>query len=226
VTTTRMRLGLMLAAVLTVTAAWAAQRVVVEDWSRYPVGTRGIPPSWKGHDWGIPAYDFTIVENDRHRVLRLKSHDEGSTIIKDIRGKVDLKATPVLEWQWKVVALPPGGYSCRAASDDQAAQIYVAWPRFPEALRSRLIGYVWDSTAPVGTVCKSEKTGTVTYIVVRSGLADLGTWITEQRNVREDFKRVYGEEPDAPAAVSISIDSNDTHSAAEAFVGPIVFREP
>jgi hypothetical protein len=66
----------------------------------------------------------------------------------------------------------------------------------------------------------------VTYIVVRSGPADLGTWFTEHRNVREDFKRVYGEEPGGPAAVSVSIDSNDTHSEAEALVGPIVFRAP
>jgi hypothetical protein len=226
VTTMGMRFGLALAALLAVPTAWAAARVVVEDWSQHPVGTRGIPPSWKGHDWGIPAYDFTIVENDGHKVLRLQSRDEGSTIIKDIGNTVDLKATPILEWRWKAVALPRGGHSCRAATDDQAVQIYVGWRRFPEALRSRIVGYVWDSTAPVETVCKSEKTGTVTYIVVRSGSADLGTWVTERRNVREDFKRIYGEDPDAPAAVSIAIDTNDTHSTAEAFVGPIVFREP
>jgi hypothetical protein len=124
------------------------------------------------------------------------------------------------------VALPKGGNSCQKATDDQAGQVYVAWPRFPEALRSRIIGYVWDSTNPVGTVCKSEKTGTVTYLVVRSGPADLGKWVTEQRNVRDDFKRIYGEDPDDPAAVSVGIDSNDTHSEAEAFIGTILFRGP
>jgi hypothetical protein len=223
---TGMGLGLALAALLAVAAAGAVERVVVEDWAGYPTGIRGIPPDWQGQDWGSPAYDFTVVENDGHKVLRLRSRDEGSTISKDVRGKVDLKATPVLEWRWKAVELPAGGHSCRAARDDQAVQLYVAWPRFPKALRSRIIGYVWDSTAPVGTVCRSEKTRTVTYIVVRSGPADLGTWVTEQRNVREDFKQVYGEEPGGPAAVSVSIDSNDTHSDAEALVGPIVFRAP
>jgi hypothetical protein len=44
--------------------------------------------------------------------------------------------------------------------------------------------------------------------------------------VREDFRKVYGKEPDNPGAVSISIDSNDTHSVAEAFIGPIIFRKP
>ena len=121
------------------------------------------------------------------------------------------------------MALPRGGNSCEKSTDDQAAQVYVAWPRFPEAVRSRIIGYVWDTTAPAGTVCKSEKTGTVTYVVVRSGPADLGKWVTERRNVVEDFTKIYGEAPDSPDAVSISIDSNDTGSTAESFLGPIVF---
>jgi hypothetical protein len=85
---------------------------------------------------------------------------------------------------------------------------------------------VWDSTAPVGTICKSEKTGTVTYIVLRSGTADLNKWVTERRNVRDDFKKIYGDDPDSPSAVSIAIDSNDTQSTAESFVGAITFRKP
>jgi Protein of unknown function (DUF3047) len=139
---------------------------------------------------------------------------------------VNLNDTPLLEWSWKVTALPKGANSCRKATDDQAAQVFVVWPRFPEAVRSRIIGYVWDTTAPAGTICKSEKTGTVTYVVVRSGTADLGKWFTERRNVAEDFRRIYGEEPDAPAAVSVAIDSNDTSSTSESFIGSILFRRP
>ncbi|HSB60396.1 MAG TPA: DUF3047 domain-containing protein, partial [Vicinamibacteria bacterium] len=63
-------------------------------------------------------------------------------------------------------------------------------------------------------------------VVVRSGPADVGRWVTERRDVRDDFKRIYGEEPDSPGAISVAIDSNDTRSAAESFVGPIVFRRP
>jgi hypothetical protein len=67
----------------------------------------------------------------------------------------------------------------------------------------------------------------VTYVVVRSGGAELGKWLTERRNVREDFRRIYGEEPDDdPAVVSIGIDSDDVKGAAESFFGPILFRPP
>jgi hypothetical protein len=122
--------------------------------------------------------------------------------------------------------LPKGANSCKKATDVQAGQIFVGWPRFPEAVRSRIIGYVWDTTQPVGTICKSEKTGTVTYIVVRSGPGDLNKWHTERRNVVEDFKKVYGEAPEDPAVLSISIDSNDTNTSSEAMIGSILFRKP
>ena len=112
------------------------------------------------------------------------------------------------------------------ATDDEVVQVYVTWPRFPEAVRSRIIGYVWDTTAPVDAVAKSEKTGTVTYVVVRSGPAALGQWLTDRRDVREDYRRIYGEEPENPGAISVAINTNNTGSSAEAFVGPLLWRAP
>jgi hypothetical protein len=219
-------LTLVVTALLLAVTALGAERVVIEDWSRYRPGLRGIPPDWKGQNWGSPVYDFAVVESDGETALHMRSQNDGSTISKDIRGKVNLESTPLLEWRWKVTTLPKAGNSCRKAADDQAAQVFLVWPRFPEAVRSRIIGYVWDTTAKAGTICPSEKTRTVTYIVIRSGEADLGKWLTEQRNIREDFKKIYGEEPESPAAIALAIDSNDTKSTAESYIGSLVFRGP
>jgi hypothetical protein len=218
----------VVAALLLAFAATAAAQsaTVVEDWSKHAAGAKALPSGWTGQNWGSPKYDFVIEPHDGGKVLHMRSANEGSTISKEIKGKVDLKQTPLLEWSWKVTTLPKGANSCKKASDDQAAQVFVVWPRFPTAVRSRIIGYVWDSTVPAGTICKSEKTGTVTYVVVRSGPADLGKWFTERRNVVEDFKQIYGEDPESPEALSIAIDSNDTNSTAESFVGSILFRRP
>jgi hypothetical protein len=206
--------------------AWAAD-VVVDNWKSQKLGARGIPEGWLGgQSWGLPQHDMTIQDNDGHRVLRLKSKIESSNIRKDIKGKINLRETPVLEWSWKVVALPKNGDCRKKSADDQAAQLYVVWPRFPESVRSQIIGYIWDTTAPAGSVVRSEKTATVTYIVMRSGTADLGKWITEQRNVAEDYKKIYGGQPDGPGIISIAIDSDDTASSAESFFGPILFRKP
>ena len=217
---------LAVAVLLSALASWAADTVLVADWSKYPVGARGIPEGWKGGSWGSPQYNFTITDLNGQKVLRLQSESDSSTISIDIKGKVNLKETPILEWRWRITKLPAGADARKGATDDEAGQIYVGWPRFPQAVRSRIIGYIWDTSAPVGSIFKSEKTGTVTYVVVESGPAKLGQWIAERRNVAEDFKRIYGEEPDDPGAVSISIDSDDTKSSAEAFFGPILFRKP
>jgi hypothetical protein len=197
----------------------------VENWASQPEGKTGIPDGWKAQSWGSPKYDFRIESEGGRKVLHMKSAGDNSTISKEV--KVDTKTWPMLQWSWRMVTLPKAGNACVAATDDEAAQIYVTFPRFPTAVRSRIVSYIWDTTAPVGTVCKSQKTGLVTYVVVRSGPADLGRWVTESRNVLEDFKKIYGDPPtEDVGAISRAIDSNDTSSTAESFFGEIFFRKP
>jgi hypothetical protein len=199
--------------------------VPVEDWAKQTDGKTGIPDGWKGQNWGSPKYDFRIATQGGRKAIQLKSANDSSTISKEV--KVDVKTWPVLQWSWQVVTLPKGGDARKSATDDEAAQIYVTFPRFPQAVRSRIISYIWDTAAPVGSVFKSEKTGLVTYVVVRSGPADLGKWLTESRNVLEDYKKIYGEAPgEDVGAISIAIDSNDTNSTAESYFGEIFFRKP
>jgi len=218
--------GLMAAACLALlTAAGAGRIVVIEDWTTDAVSRKGIPSGWIGEAFGrTAAYDFTVEQQAGRRVLHLKSQNEHSTITRDITGKVNLKDTPILEWSWMATRLPTGGDLRRKETTDMAAQLYVVWPRFPALLRSRIIGYVWDAATPAATFVKSQKTGTVTFIVMRSGTEYLGTWLTERRNIAEDYAKIFGEPADTPSAITISIDSNDTHSVADSFIGPIIFR--
>jgi hypothetical protein len=206
--------------------SWAEEFVTLEDWSGSEVGARGIPAGWTGQTWGHPRYDLTVVLDEGRKALHLKSENDSSTINKKIEHQVNLRDMPILQWQWKVVALPAGGDSRRQERLDQAAQLYISWPRFPRALRSRIIGYVWDTIAPVGTVVRSPKTHMVTYIIIRSGDAELGQWLTERRNVWDDYLMIFGEEPKDIGYISLSIDTNDTHSYAEALIGSILFAKP
>ena len=222
---TRLRL-LALTVLLAIAAtAWAAE-VVIENWKEHPIGSRDIPKGWKEQSWGRPNYELFSIAEDGIRALHLKSRGDSSSIAKEITGTVNLKVTPILEWSWKMVELPRGGDSRRAATDDQAGQLYVIWRRFPEMIRSRVIGYIWDTTAPAGEIVKSQKAGTVTYVIVRSGPAEVGKWIAERRNVVDDFTKIYGEAPDNPNAIAVAIDSDDTNSQAESYMGPILFRSP
>lgn len=198
--------------------------VPVESWTKHPLDYHGVPEGWRTYEspGGQPAYDFTIVEDEGRRALHLRSHGDHSTIARKV--KINLTATPILEWNWKMTQLPAGADLRRRQTTDAAPHLFVVWPRRPEMFRSRLIGYVWDPTSPVGTILRSQKTGTVTFVVVRSNSAPLGQWLTERRNVLEDFRAIYGDEPEGPSVVALSIDTNDTKSPAEGLIGSIQFR--
>jgi hypothetical protein len=208
-------------------AGGATERVEiasVENWVRHEVGARGIPTGWRAYETpgGRPAYDFTVVEDEGRRALDMRSRGDHSTIARRLR--ISLRATPLLEWSWKVALFPAGADIRRKETSDLTGHLFVVWPRQPAMLRSRLIGYVWDEKMPANTKQPSTKTGTVTFIVVRSGAAAAGGWVTERRNVAEDFRRIYGEEPEDAGAVALSIDTNDTRASAEAMFGAIAFR--
>jgi Protein of unknown function (DUF3047) len=198
---------------------------LVEDWSRQPDGKTEIPDGWTGHNWGGSRYEFTVVIEGAQRVLRMQSQSDNSTISKEVA--LDVRRFPILVWRWKIVTLPAGGDSRRRDADDQAAQVYVTFARFPEKVRSRVIGYVWDTTAPSGAIVKSPSASAVTYVIVRSGEAGVGRWWTETRNVYDDYRRIHSEEPPEKInVVSIAVDSNDTRSSAEFYIGEIFFRSP
>lgn len=203
--------------------AWAQAPEVIEDWSGPPPGSRGVPPGWQKYETlgGHPAYDFAVVSDEGRRALHMKAAGDHSTIAKDVR--IDLAASPVLAWQWKAVILPVGADLRARATSDAAGHLFVIWPRFPALLRSRLIGYVWDPMLPVGSIVKSTKTGTVTFVVVRSGVDGLGQWTSQIRDVAEDYRTIYGEAAPNPQALALSIDTNDTHSTAETLFGRIAF---
>jgi len=199
--------------------------IVVEDWSNQTEGMRGIPEGWQKQSWGSHKYDFEVVRDGNARVLHVRSDNDSSTISKEI--KVDARQYPILQWRWKVVTHPKGGDARRQETDDEAAQLYVTFPRFPSAVRSRVIGYIWDTAEPAGSMFPSQKVRTVHFVVVRSGESGLNTWFAETRNVFEDYKKIYGEAPKEDiGAVSISINSQNTGSTAAAYFGEILFKRP
>lgn len=203
--------------------AWGQAPMVVEDWSGLLLGARGVPLGWEKFETlgGHAEYDFAVVKDEGRRALDMKAAGDHSTITREVR--VDLGATPILVWQWKMVSLPAGADLRERATSDAAGHVFIAWPRFPAALRSRLIGYVWDPSLPVGSVVKSSKSGTVTFVIVRSGEGGLGHWTGEARNVAADYRMIFGEAPPNPRAIALSIDTNDTRSSAETLFGPIAF---
>ena len=116
--------------------------------------------------------------------------------------------------------LPPSGDFRRAATDDQAAQVLVAFGD------RRILSYIWDSTAPKGTVQNASFIPFVHVfdVVCESGAADANRWIAENRNVAADYQRAYGKPAARVKGLRIQINSQHTGATAESYFGEVAFR--
>ena len=66
-------------------------------------------------------------------------------------------------------------------------------------------------------------TDKVIMFVVESGKEKLNTWVSEERNVYEDYKKAFGEEPPVISGVAIMTDTDNTGESAAAYYGDIIF---
>jgi hypothetical protein len=86
--------------------------------------------------------------------------------------------------------------------------------------------YVWSNEVPVETALESPQIERIRMIVVERGPARLGQWLHYRRNVREDYRRAFGEDPGDIVAVGVLTDSDNTQQSARALYGDITLRAP
>jgi len=196
--------------------AWASERVIVADFSS-DIGNGGNPSGWQLHE-KIGKADYKVIQDSGISALRLRSEETSFAFQKAL--DVNPQLFPVLSWKWKVTKLPDGGDFRRSSADDQAAQIFLAFSN------RKTIAYIWDTTAPEGSVDNASAIPFVSIkaIVVRSGPNDAGKWITETRNVWEDYRTLFGDEPPVLAGIRIQINSQHTATSGESFFADLVFQ--
>jgi hypothetical protein len=127
---------------------------------------------------------------------------------------------PYLTWSWKVTSLPEGGDFRRASTDDQAAQVLVAFAD------RRIVTYLWDSTAPKGAMQSSSEIPLVHIfaVVCQSGTAEANRWVAENHNVAADYQRAYGKAAPHVKGLRLQINSQHTGTVAESYFGQVAFR--
>lgn len=180
---------------------------------------KGLPKGWELKQWFGDSHRIEIIDESGEKVLNLGSERNSFGIYNEF--DFDSKSTPILTWRWKVTHLPEGGDVRKKKKDDQAAQLYIMFPRFPKMVNTQLVGYIWDTSAPKGDQVTSPKSSNTRYIVLQSGKEHLGEWISEKRNIYEDYKTLFEEEPPEAGGITIMIDSNDTESSAESYFDDI-----
>jgi hypothetical protein len=133
---------------------------------------------------------------------------------------VDPAQLPYLTWQWRVAQLPAGGDFRSASTDDQAAQVLVAFAD------KRILTYIWDSTAPKGTMQSASNIPLVHIfaVVCQSGAAAIDHWIAESRDLAADYARAFGKTAPRVVGLRLQINSQHTGTTAESYFGEVAFR--
>jgi hypothetical protein len=209
----------LMAAVLLVSApAWAEDRIVIADFSS-GLDAAGVPIGWQLKEKSGKA-DFAVVKDGDISAARFRSSNTSFSLQKEVL--IDLKQFPVLAWKWKVTKLPVGGDFRKSKTDDQAAQLFVAFTK------TKSIVYIWDTSAPQDLMESTSPVPfmTVKVVVVRSGPTETGKWLSESRNVYEDYKKLYGSEPPPVSGMRLQINSQHTETSAESYFSDVVFRKP
>ena len=159
----------------------------------------------------------------QNNFLKLSSKKTSFGFKKDL--KASIKDYPYIHWSWQARKLPKGGDFRKKETDDQAGQLYVLFPRFPAKVNTLMLGYLWENDPPKGASGTSTSWSKLKYIVLRDKTDPLGVWYNESRNVYEDYKKLFNEEPPAMGGVALYINSQHTGSEAEILYGPIFFTK-
>lgn len=182
--------------------------------------SRGVLDGWQEKSFAGKT-QYALVDTPDGKILRATSQAAASGLFKEIT--VDLGRTPYLHWAWRVGSTFKGNDERGKSGDDYPARIYVVVSGGLLFWRTRAVNYVWSSHQAVGEVWPNAFTGNARMVAVRSGEGDAGRWMRERRNVREDLRRLFGEDISHIHAVAVMTDSDNTGQAATAEYGDIYF---
>lgn len=165
---------------------------------------------------------YALTTEDGRTVLKAESRKGASGLVKKV--SVDARKLPILRWSWKIShSLKKEDVKVKKG-DDFAARVYVVFPR-TIFWKTRAINYVWANRMAKDSSAPSPYTGNAMIVAVESGDDKAGTWVTEERNIYDDYRRLFGEEPPPLGGVAVMSDTDDTEDEVTAWYGDINLGE-
>ena len=203
-----------------------------------------VPRGWE--EWTLSKFkkptQYKLVQDGGRTVIKAHAEASASGLVHHLK-KLDPKVYPLLSWRWKVADLIPGADNSRKNAEDSPVRVVVSFEGdldrldfddrlFFDNIRAftgqqlpyATLMYIWENRAPRGTVIPNLHTSRIKMIVAESGREKVGLWQDVTRNVYEDFKRAFGEDPGRITSIGIMTDTDNTGENVHAYYGDIVFR--
>ncbi len=187
-----------------------------------------------------PPTRFTLVTLDGQRVLRVEAQNSYANLVHPVpEGNTAHR----LAWRWRLDQAIPQADLTRKDGDDSPVKVCAMFDlpmaavpfgerqvlrlarlRVGEQLPTATLCYVWDARLPAGTVLDNAFTRRVRMLVLRGPESPQRGWMSEQRDLWADFKRLFGDEADQVPpmlAIAIGADADNTHGHSVAHVASI-----
>jgi hypothetical protein len=195
--------------------------------------TSAVPPPWRviQFDTKIPATEYRVVLWDGQASVQATANASMALLARPLA--IDLPATPVLCWRWRVDSTVKTADMATKAGDDYAARVYVAFKLPPEdlgfGLRTKLsiarsiygdhvpdaaINYVWDNRQAIGTRRPNAYTDRTHMVVMRTGDAQAGAWVQERVNVLQDVTTIFNSPRAQATLIALAADTDNTGETA------------
>lgn len=203
-----------------------------------------LPQGWQ--PWILSRFkrptEYRLTEDRGRTVMQARAEASASGLMHPLA--LDPQAYPLLSWRWKVDDLIAGADNTQKHLEDSPARLVVSFAgdmdRLPlqdrmfidnvrlltgQQLPYATLMYIWANRAPQDSVINNRHTSRIRMIVAESGRDRLGHWQEITRNVVEDFRRAFGEEPGRITAIGIMTDTDNTGERAQAWYGDILFSK-
>lgn len=186
--------------------------------------------------------EYTHILDGTTGVIEADSRQSSSGLIKSIEISPD--KWPVISWRWKIDHILQKGDVSKKSGDDYPARIYVTFKYEPDKVSfyekikfniiklfygeyppTSAINYIWANKAEQGLFVDNPYTDRVKMIVIESGSAKQGQWILEKRNIVDDYRKAFNEDPPVISGIAIMTDTDNTQESNKAWYGDIVFTK-
>lgn len=183
---------------------------------------------------------YELVDNGGTTVVQGTADASASGLVEFV--DIDPHERPILTWRWKVTVPIEDADTTERAGDDAPVRVMLSFVgdiqtlSFTDRLwinQVKLISgiqmpyatleYVWGAGAPVETVVVNSYSARIRTIIVQNSPQPLNEWVTQTRDVVEDFRRAFGEEPGRITAVAAYTDGDATSARSQGYYGDLTF---
>jgi DUF3047 family protein len=209
---------------------------------RFSAGKPGGPPPPEWKHLPLASFknntDYNLVVEDGAVVVRAMAHNSASFLAA--QTSFDPHQFPLLSWRWKVAQGIPAANTAQQSKEDSPVRVMVAFDgdsaklpikdRFAakaaqsisgQALPYATLMYIWGEKVPVDSITVSSRSDRIRMLAVAADDQGIGRWQSYTRNLVEDFKRAFGEEPGKVLSIQVMSDTDNTGADAHAYYGDI-----